>query len=141
MNKLLAAFANEKKLEALQIRFTADTIVKTPEMVFIRAFIRVHCKYCTSKYATNIKCLRTDWQPETEIILSSKTDTQNLQLIKQQIAKKYLELVAKNPNTTANELYLSLVGRESFENKHKKQTKKDIPSTKITNSVTEYMLT
>jgi integrase len=122
----------KKNLEALSIRFTADTIVKTPEMVFIRAFIQVHGKYCTSKYATNIKCLRADWQPKTETILSSETDTQNLQLIKQQIEKKYLELVATNPNTTANELYLTLVGRESFGDKHKKTpAKKNTPAPKI----------
>ncbi len=123
----------KKNLEALIIRFTADTIVKTPEMIFIRAFIYVNDKHCTSKYATNIKCLRVDWQPETETILSSEKDTQNLQLIKQQIEKKYLELVAKNPNTTANDLYLCLVGRESFGDKHKKiQANKNIPPHKIT---------
>jgi integrase len=122
----------KKKLEALKISFTADTIKKTPEMIFIRAFIYVHNKKCTSKYATNIKCLRTDWQPKTETILSSETDTQNLQLIKQQIEKKYLELVATNPNTTADELYLCLVGRVRFGDKHKKkQANKNIPKHKI----------
>lgn len=114
-NKLLVELQERKeKLKNLVIRFTADTVVKTPDMIFIRAFIQVHGKYCTSKYATNIKCLRTDWHAATETILGDADATENLHLIKKAIADRYLELYATKPLTTANDLYLNLVGKEYF---------------------------
>ncbi len=124
VNKLILELQeNSEKLKALHIRFTADTIHKTPEWVFIRAFLQVNGKYCTSKYSTGIKCLRVDWQADSQTITGNEIDTQSLRLIKKGIEKKYLDLAAKNLQTTANDLYLCLVDRADFGSKQTKHSK------------------
>lgn len=133
MNKLLISLAEEqKKLQNLKIIFTADTIKKTPEMVFIRFQFAVDGLYCTSKYSTGIKCLRTAWHKETATIVDENTLSQYLQITKQEIEKKYLELCKTNPNTTANDLYFSLVDRSKFAQQKTKHANQRQTQTKFT---------